>query len=109
MATTEKNRGHHGGAGTTAEVLRAGKPMMICPFGVDQYFWGSEVYHAGVAHKPIPQKKLTANNLGNAIKETLDNPSYAQQAKVLGEKVKAEDGVGKTIKFIEKRLQKLRH
>ncbi|WP_404943386.1 glycosyltransferase [Rhizobium ruizarguesonis] len=30
---------HHGGAGTTAAALRAGKPMIICPFFGDQPFW----------------------------------------------------------------------
>ena len=30
---------HHGGAGTTAAGLRAGKPTMICPFFGDQHFW----------------------------------------------------------------------
>ena len=31
---------HHGGAGTTAEGLRAGVPTVIVPFAFDQPFWG---------------------------------------------------------------------
>ena len=31
---------HHGGAGTTAAGLRAGRPTVICPFMGDQPFWG---------------------------------------------------------------------
>jgi sterol 3beta-glucosyltransferase len=31
---------HHGGAGTTAAGLQAGKPSVICPFVADQPFWG---------------------------------------------------------------------
>ena len=31
---------HHGGAGTTAEGLRAGVPTVITPFVLDQPFWG---------------------------------------------------------------------
>ena len=34
---------HHGGAGTTAAGLRAGKPSIICPFFGDQPFWGQMV------------------------------------------------------------------
>ena len=34
---------HHGGAGTTAAGLRAGKPTVICPFFGDQPFWGRRV------------------------------------------------------------------
>ncbi len=34
---------HHGGAGTTAAGLRAGRPTVICPFIIDQFFWGARV------------------------------------------------------------------
>ena len=43
---------HHGGAGTTAAGLCAGKPTMICPFFGDQHFWGHMVYQAGVGPEP---------------------------------------------------------
>ncbi|MEM8558775.1 MAG: glycosyltransferase, partial [Bacteroidota bacterium] len=39
---------HHGGAGTTAAGLRAGRPSVICPFFVDQPFWGRRVHALGV-------------------------------------------------------------
>jgi sterol 3beta-glucosyltransferase len=32
---------HHGGAGTTATALRAGKPTIICPLLGDQAFWAA--------------------------------------------------------------------
>ncbi|MEO0811407.1 MAG: nucleotide disphospho-sugar-binding domain-containing protein, partial [Myxococcota bacterium] len=32
---------HHGGAGTTAAGLRAGRPTLVCPHAIDQPFWGS--------------------------------------------------------------------
>ncbi|MCA9995114.1 MAG: glycosyltransferase family 1 protein, partial [Anaerolineales bacterium] len=38
---------HHGGAGTTAAGLRAGKPTVICPFFGDQPFWGQRVAALG--------------------------------------------------------------
>ncbi len=34
---------HHGGAGTTASVLFAGKPQIIIPHIADQWFWGGEM------------------------------------------------------------------
>lgn len=47
---------HHGGAGTTAAGLRAGRPMVICPFLADQPFWGRVVCQRGVGPKPIPER-----------------------------------------------------
>ena len=34
---------HHGGAGTTAAGLRAGRPTLICPVVGDQGFWGERI------------------------------------------------------------------
>ena len=59
---------HHGGAGTTAEGLRAGVPSVIVPFILDQPFWGARIKALGLGPDPIPQKKLTADRLANAIK-----------------------------------------
>ena len=38
---------HHGGAGTTAAVLRAMKPSVIKPFFGDQFFWAEQVEKVG--------------------------------------------------------------
>ena len=34
---------HHGGAGTTAEAIRAGVPSIVTPFFFDQFFWGQRL------------------------------------------------------------------
>ncbi|KAG5175617.1 hypothetical protein JKP88DRAFT_269227 [Tribonema minus] len=60
---------HHGGAGTVAAGLRAGKPTLICPFFGDQFFWGQYVYERGVGPKPIPIRKVDAENLTVAFQE----------------------------------------
>jgi sterol 3beta-glucosyltransferase len=46
---------HHGGAGTTAAGLLAGKPTIVCPFFGDQPFWGARVAALGVGPEPILQ------------------------------------------------------
>jgi sterol 3beta-glucosyltransferase len=61
---------HHGGAGTTAAGLRAGKPTVVCPFVADQPFGGRRVAGLGVGPAPIPQRKLTADNLARAMRES---------------------------------------
>ena len=90
----------HGGAGSTANALRAGKPTLVVPFGSDQLFWGNRVYERGLGPKPIHQKKLTAQNLADAINE-LCGEKYAEKAKETGRLLKAEDGVGAAVEFLE--------
>ena len=92
---------HHGGAGTTAAGLRAGKPTVICPFMGDQPFWGRRVIELGVGAGPIPQKKLNAENLAEAIQTVTSDKQIQARAAALGEKIRAEDGVAKSIVFIE--------
>jgi hypothetical protein len=51
---------HHGGAGTTAAGLVAGKPTFICPFFGDQHFWGEMVHKSGLGPAPCPINEVTA-------------------------------------------------
>ena len=92
---------HHGGAGTTAAGLRAGRPTLICPFFGDQPFWGKQIYTLGVGPEPIPQKQLTTDKLAVAIHELVANATMRHNAEALGEKIRAEDGVGNTIAILE--------
>jgi sterol 3beta-glucosyltransferase len=92
---------HHGGAGTTAAGLRAGKPTVICPFVADQPFWGRRVAELGVGPSPIPQRNLTADNLARAIKEAMTDTRMRRRATELGSKIQAENGLGNAIGFIE--------
>lgn len=82
---------HHGGAGTTAAGIKAGKPTFVVPFFGDQPFWGSMVARANAGPEPIPYKELTAEKLADAIKFCL-KPDTIEQAKVLGEKIREENG-----------------
>ncbi|MBI9052131.1 MAG: glycosyltransferase family 1 protein [Anaerolineaceae bacterium] len=92
---------HHGGAGTTAAGLRAGRPTVICPFLVDQPFWGECVYQLGAGSKPIPQKKLTADKLADAIREVTTSQTIRDKAAKIGEMLQQEDGLTATIEQIE--------
>lgn len=95
---------HHGGAGTTATAIKAGIPQFICPvlhpFG-DQFFWGKVLEEKNVASKPIPLKKLTTQNIISSIKQ-LVNPKLKENAKMLAEQVRMEDGLYQVLEFIEK-------
>ncbi|MCG8553454.1 MAG: glycosyltransferase, partial [Desulfobacterales bacterium] len=93
---------HHGGAGTTAAALQAGKPSVIVPFFGDQPFWGRRIHMLGAGCQPIAQKRLTAEKLAAAIKHVLSNPVLQANAETLGEKIRCENGIGNAVEIIEK-------
>ena len=93
---------HHGGAGTTAEGLRAGRPSVICPTTMnDQLFWGRRVPELGVGPGPLPQKKLTSEALLIAIRVATEDDRVCERAATLGEKIRAERGVARAVEVIE--------
>ena len=93
---------HHGGAGTTAAGIRAGCPTVVCPFFGDQTFWGRRVHELGVGTEPIPQNKLTVENLAAAIRESTFNPMLRKKAEALGERIRQEDGVAEAIVIVDR-------
>jgi sterol 3beta-glucosyltransferase len=97
---------HHGGAGTTAEGLRAGVPTVVLPFVFDQPFWGARISALGLGPAPIPQKKLTADRLATAMWEAITNPKIRQRAQIVGEAIRAENGVANAVRIVEQYLGK---
>ncbi|MEM6462167.1 MAG: glycosyltransferase [Pseudomonadota bacterium] len=92
---------HHGGAGSTAAGLRAGKPTLICPFFADQPFWGKTVHHLGAGPKPIPQKKVTTEKLVGAIDQLMSDEGMRRNAERIGNSLRDEDGVKNAVAFVE--------
>jgi UDP:flavonoid glycosyltransferase YjiC (YdhE family) len=82
---------HHGGAGTTAAGITAGRPTLVVPFFGDQPFWGAMVHRAGAGPEPIPHKKLTVDNLAEGIKVCL-KPESQSKAHELAAKIAKERG-----------------
>ena len=92
---------HHGGAGTTAQGLRAGVPSVIVPMFGDQFFWGWRVQELGVGPKPIPRKKLTVDNLARAIKQAINDDKIKEKAIKIGDQIHSENGVDIAVGLIE--------
>ena len=93
---------HHGGAGTTAEGLRAGVPSIIVPFILDQPFWGARVKAMGLGPAPIPHKRLTADRLAGAIRIAVEDAEMRGQAASVGAAIRAEDGVANAVKLVQR-------
>jgi sterol 3beta-glucosyltransferase len=86
---------HHGGAGTTAASLRAGLPTVVVPFFLDQVFLGRRVTKLGAGPEPVPRKELTSDRIAAAIRRAATDPDMEKRVRLLGEKIRAENGVAR--------------
>ncbi|MCA1622338.1 MAG: glycosyltransferase [Acidobacteria bacterium] len=94
---------HQGGIGTTGQALRAGKPMLVMPFGGDQYDNGARIERLGIG-RTIMRKQYTAERAAAQLKQLFDNPSYRERAADLGRLVQTENGVRVACDAIDEQL-----
>jgi len=83
---------HQGGVGTTAQALRAGRPMLVMPYSHDQPDNARRVRHLGVA-EVIRRKAYTAEAAATKIDSLLKDQGYAHRAAEVASVVAEEDGV----------------
>lgn len=95
---------HHGGAGTTAESLRAGVPTITVPYISDQPFWGRRVYELGVGPQSIPHMKLSVARLTNALRTVLQDQEMRYRAASLGQQLRTENGVQQAVEAFHRLL-----
>lgn len=88
---------HHGGIGTTAAGLRAGKPTQVVAFFGDQPYWGHRVKELGCGPAPLLKRKLTEASLAEAIRETVSTSSYEVSARRVAAELAREDGVANAV------------
>jgi sterol 3beta-glucosyltransferase len=93
---------HHGGAGTTAAAVAAGRPQVIVPFGIDQHFWASRMTGLGVAVPAPAAHALTGTALARAVDQAMHDQRTARLAADLGLRVRAEDGTGRAVTHLER-------
>jgi sterol 3beta-glucosyltransferase len=96
---------HHGGAGTTAAGLAAGKPTVIVPFFGDQTFWGKRVFELGAGPHPIERSKLSAGALAAAIRQATESPTMRARAASLGENIREERGLEEALRWVKHSLR----
>lgn len=96
---------HHGGAGTTGAVLRAGVPSVIIPFGMDQPFWAKriETLKLGVA---LQKNRFGAETLKRAIESVLTDTAMVGNARDMGLHIQEEDGAKRAADEIFRAVEK---
>jgi UDP:flavonoid glycosyltransferase YjiC (YdhE family) len=90
---------HHGGSGTTASALRAGVPQVLLPLILDQYHHAQVLYEQGLTPRPVPMEKITAPQLGNAIRDALALPREKREA--VARRLRASRGADAIVDRIE--------
>ena len=82
---------HQAGIGTTAQALRAGRPMLVMPYSHDQPDNARRVRRLGVA-EVLGRKQYGAKQAAQLIAQLLSDEGYRQRAAEAAEKVSAENG-----------------
>lgn len=91
---------HHGGAGTTAAVLRAGVPSIIIPFAADQPFWARAIIRNQLGDSPGKRGSLTSERLASCLSKVLESDTIRHSAAEMGRKIRSENGVGEAVSAI---------
>jgi UDP:flavonoid glycosyltransferase YjiC (YdhE family) len=91
---------HHGGAGTTAEGLRAGVPSIIFPGASDQYFWAERIARLGAGPRPVGRGDLTPAGLAKLFIRAVMDPGMRDRARLLGARIRAENGVARAMETL---------
>ncbi len=93
---------HHCGPSTLTNSLIAGKPSVLIPVLIDQFFWSVQAKKQGVAPQMIPFRKFSVKRVVRAVTHVLNTPQYAARAKQLQKSIQKERGERKAADVLEK-------
>ena len=91
---------HQGGVGTTAQCLRAGKPMLIMPYSHDQPDNARRMKRLKVG-RVIQRGNYKPWRVARRLKAMLAEPLLAQRAKSVAQQLSHEDGVREACNALE--------
>lgn len=83
---------HQGGIGTTAQALRAGRPMLVMPYSHDQPDNARRVRRLGVA-EVLGRNGYQAKPAAQLIEKLSSDTSYLTRAEEVAAQIAAENGV----------------
>jgi sterol 3beta-glucosyltransferase len=94
---------HHGGAGTTIELLEAGLPQLIVPRGFDQPQTASRMTKLGLA-RSLTWRLANQRRLHREFVALIGQDHYRQRAVELQAQLAKEDGLGRAIEAVNRAL-----
>jgi sterol 3beta-glucosyltransferase len=89
---------HHGGAGTTHAMVRAGIPSVIMPFVADQPWWAARLKVLGLGPGAVSKSLTNPNTLKRAMVRAIECADAVRKA---SEFMALEDGLGRALSIIE--------
>lgn len=95
---------HQGGIGTLAQAICAEKPMLIVPFGFDQFDNAERLTKLGVA-ETIKRKNYTTDTASALVERLATVETYKQRAREIGTSINKEDGIENACMIIDSMLK----
>ncbi len=95
----------HGGIGSIARALRQGCPLLIEPFGNDQFYNAAQAVNLGVAAAMHPFQ-MTVEGLERVLREKVLTDQARRRAATIGKQIAAEDGLTTAAEMIERYLNR---
>ena len=83
---------HQGGSGTTGEAMRAGRPMLIVPYGWDQPDNAARVERLGLGLH-VARGEYSVEAATSALKKLLEGSGFSARAAEVGAQMAGEDGL----------------
>ena len=91
---------HQGGMGTTAQALRAGRPMLVTPWSHDQPDNAERIRRMGLG-RVVRRNHYYAPRVANELRALLTDESYSGRTAEIAAQIAKEDGVSAACDLIE--------
>lgn len=91
---------HHGGMGTIARALRNDCPMLVEPYGNDQFFNAKQILSLKIGAAMHPHR-ITVDGLAHVLQTKVLTDEYKQNVHAIGTKIRAENSLETACNLIE--------
>lgn len=95
----------HGGIGSVAQALRAATPMLVVPWGLDQFCVGQQIADRGVGQW-VPRARYTVDYAASMLARLTTQQRFATRARTIADHLAQEDGVAALCERVEHLLRR---